>query len=72
MATCYNLYSLNTSVGNPWLRHSSHPQEKEGGPKKKRRKKLKKRKKTPSFTPPLPPAAPPLTYSVKSNLSKQR
>jgi hypothetical protein len=25
-----------TSVGKPWLRHSSHPQEKEGGPKKKK------------------------------------
>jgi hypothetical protein len=28
----------NTSVGNPWLRHSSHPQEKEGGPKKNEKK----------------------------------
>jgi hypothetical protein len=26
-------YLLFTSVDNPWLRHSSHPQEKEGGPK---------------------------------------
>jgi hypothetical protein len=25
---------LKTSVGNPWLRHSSHPQENEKGPKK--------------------------------------
>jgi hypothetical protein len=37
------------SVGNPWLRHSSHPQEKEGGPKKN--EKQKKKKKTPPFTP---------------------
>jgi hypothetical protein len=48
-----------TSVGNPWLRHSSHPQEKEGGPKKK-----EKKKKTPPFTPspvlaPLPAHAGP-------------
>jgi hypothetical protein len=31
-----------TSVGNPWLRHSSHPQEKEGGPKKNKKQKKKK------------------------------
>jgi len=29
----------HTSVGNPWLLHSSHPQEKEGGPKKNEKKK---------------------------------
>jgi hypothetical protein len=39
-----------TSVGNPWLRHFSHPQEKEGGPQKK-----PKKKKTPPSTPPPPP-----------------
>jgi hypothetical protein len=31
-----------TSVGNLWLCHSSHPQEKEGGPKKKEKRKKKK------------------------------
>jgi hypothetical protein len=38
-----------TSVRNPWLRHSNHPQEKEGGPKKN--EKRKKEKKTPPFIP---------------------
>jgi hypothetical protein len=32
---------IKMSVGNPWLRHSSHPQEKEGGPQKKKKKKKK-------------------------------
>ncbi len=40
-----------TSVGNPWLRHISHPQEKEGRPKKNE-------KKTPPFTPPPSPSPP--------------
>jgi hypothetical protein len=56
------------SVGNPWLRLSSHPQEKEGGPKKNVKKK-KKKKKTPPYTPlPLRPPPPPLL--VESNLGK--
>jgi hypothetical protein len=51
-----------TSVDNPWLRHSSHPQEKEGGPKKKKKK--------PPFsphpccpTPPTPAELYPLPFS---------
>jgi hypothetical protein len=40
---------IRTSVGNPWLRHSSHPQEKEGGPKKNEKKKKKKKKKNTSL-----------------------
>jgi hypothetical protein len=51
-----------TSVDNPWLRHSSHPQEKEGGPKKKRKK-----KKNPPLppTPALPPLSPPSENSPR-------
>jgi hypothetical protein len=33
-AKIFNGIFNKTSVGNLWLRHSSHPQEKEGGPKK--------------------------------------
>jgi hypothetical protein len=39
---CVEQGIIITSVGNPWLRHSSHPQEKEGGPKKNEKKKKKK------------------------------
>jgi hypothetical protein len=39
----YVLIIIVMSVGNPWLRHSSHPQEKEGGPKKTGKKKKKKK-----------------------------
>jgi hypothetical protein len=50
------------SVGNPWLCHSSHPHEKEGGPKKNEKKK-KKKKHLPSLPRPVlphpsPPAGP--------------
>jgi hypothetical protein len=58
---CFDYFSFFfTSVGNPWLRHSSHPQENEGGPKKnEKKKKKKKKKKTPPFTPP-PMLEPPI------------
>jgi hypothetical protein len=58
LSNCASLYAVfvRTSVGNPWLRHSSHPQEKEGVPKKN-----EKKKKTPPFTP-LPVLAPILPH----------
>jgi hypothetical protein len=50
-------YFTTTSVGNPWLRHSIHPQEKEGGPKTNEKK--KKKTTVPSPTPGPPGGRPP-------------
>jgi hypothetical protein len=55
---------MSTSVGNPWLRHSSHPQEKEGGPKKNEKKKkhtsLHSLTRVPPAGPPTPATPPPV------------
>ncbi len=56
----FNQQSLCKSVDNRWLRHSNHPQEKEGGPKKTKKKKKEKRRNTSLHSPARsPPAGPP-------------